>query len=145
MTMTSHRPYMIRALHEWILDNNFTPYILVNAFTEGVEVPQDYVKDDQIVLNISPQAIKTLNISDAAIEFEGRFGGIPTKVYAPMHAIMSIYARENGQGMMFESDDPMPDPPAPISGVGGSSSGDKIDGKSKKAGKGSKPSLRVVK
>jgi stringent starvation protein B len=137
---------MIRALHEWILDNNFTPYILVNAFTEGVEVPQDYVKDGQIVLNISPQAIKTLNISDAAIEFEGRFGGIPTKVYAPMHAIMSIYARENGQGMMFESDDPMPDPPAPISGVDGSSSGaGKIDGKSKKAGKGSKPSLHVVK
>lgn len=146
MTMTSNRPYMIRALHEWILDNNFTPYILVNAFAEGVEVPQDYVKDGQIVLNISPQAIKTLNISNAAIEFEGRFGGIPTKVYAPMHAVMSIYARENGQGMMFEADEPMPEPPAPVSGVDSSfADSDKGDGKSKKAGKGSKPSLRVVK
>ncbi len=139
MTMTSHRPYMIRALHEWILDNNFTPYILVNAFTKGVEVPQDYVKDGQIVLNISPQAIKTLNISNTAIEFEGRFGGIPTKVYAPMNAIMSIYARENGQGMMFETDDPLPEPPAPVSGVDVSESG---PGKGKK---GTKPSLRVVK
>ena len=146
MTMTSHRPYMIRALHEWILDNNFTPYILVNAFTEGVEVPQDYVKDGQIVLNISPQAIKTLNINNTAIEFEGRFGGIPTNVYAPMHAVMSIYAKENGQGMMFETDDPMPEPPAPVSGVDSSFSGsEKGDGKNKKASKSSKPSLRVVK
>jgi len=123
MTMTSHRPYMIRALHEWILDNNFTPYILINAYTQGVQVPQEYVKDGQIVLNISPQAIKTLNISNAAIEFEGRFGGIPTKVYVPVNAVMSIYARENGQGMVFESDDPIPDPPSPISGLDGSFSG----------------------
>ncbi len=145
MTMTSHRPYMIRALHEWILDNNFTPYILVNAFVKGVEVPQDYVKDDQIVLNISPQAIKTLNISNTAIEFEGRFGGIPTKVYAPINAIVSIYARENGQGMMFESDDPMPEPPAPISGVSGSSGGNDASKSKDGKGKGKKPSLRVVK
>ena len=146
MTMTSHRPYMIRALHEWILDNNFTPYILVNAYTEGVEVPQDYVKDGQIVLNISPQAIKTLNISNTAIEFEGRFGGIPTKVYAPIYAIMSIYARENGQGMVFETDDPMPEPPTPISGLDGSLSSSANPGtKNKKGGKGNKPSLRVVK
>ena len=96
-----------------------------------MKFPQDYVKDDQIVLNISPQAIKTLNISNAAIEFEGRFGGIPTKVYAPMHAIVSIYARENGQGMMFESDDPMPEPPAPISGVSAPSAGKNDDKKSK--------------
>ncbi len=144
--MTSHRPYMIRALHEWILDNNFTPYILVNAFFEAVEVPQDYVKDGQIVLNISPQTIKALNISNAAIEFEGRFGGISTKVYVPIHAIMSIYAKENGQGMMFDSDDPIPEPPAPISsGDGSLTSADKIDGKNSKSGKGVKPSLRVVK
>jgi stringent starvation protein B len=146
MTMTSHRPYMIRALHEWILDNNFTPYILINAYTQGVQVPQEYVKDGQIVLNISPQAIKTLNISNAAIEFEGRFGGIPTKVYVPVNAVMSIYARENGQGMVFESDDPIPDPPSPISGLDGSfSEAGKSGAKDKKSGKGSKPSLRVVK
>tara|TARA_R100001163_G_C5035778_1_gene174983 strand:- start:46 stop:426 length:381 start_codon:yes stop_codon:yes gene_type:complete len=126
---------MIRALYDWILDNTCTPYILVNAYAEGVEVPQDYVKDGQIVLNISPQAIKTLNISKAAIEFEGRFGGIPTKVYVPSAAVMGIYARENGQGMMFDSDDPMPEPPSPIS------RGDS----SNKKDKSGKPTLRVVK
>jgi stringent starvation protein B len=144
--MTSHRPYLIRALHEWILDNNFTPYILINAFIDGVEVPQDYVKDGQIVLNISPQAIKTLNISNAAIEFEGRFGGIPTKVYVPINAVMSIYARENGQGMMFDTDDSTPEPPTPITGFDGAPSGSgKADPKNKNGGKGGKPSLRVVK
>jgi len=135
--MTSHRPYMIRALHEWMLDNNCTPYILVNAFVKGVEVPQDYVKDGQIVLNISPRAIKTLNISNAGIEFEGRFGGIPTKVYVPTAAVLGIYARENGQGMMFDDDDPMPEPPSSVT------EGD-ADFKGKKI-KSGKPTLRVVK
>ncbi len=146
MTMTSHRPYMIRALHEWILDNNFTPYILINAFIKGVEVPQDFVKDDQIVLNISPQAIKTLNISNTAIEFEGRFGGIPTKVYAPINAIVSIYARENGQGMMFETDDLMPEPPVTYKRrMAHFQLAGKNDASKSKGGKGKKPSLRVVK
>ncbi len=135
--MTSHRPYMIRALHQWMLDNNCTPYILVNAFINGVEVPQDYVKDGQIVLNISPRAIKTLNISNTGIEFEGRFGGIPTKVYVPTAAVLGIYARENGQGMMFDDDDPMPEPPSPVT------EGDAdFKGKKDKSGK---PTLRVVK
>lgn len=141
MTMTSHRPYMIRALHEWMLDNRCTPYILVNAFYKGVEVPQDYVKDGQIVLNISPQAIKTLNISNAAIEFEGRFGGIPTKVYVPTAAVMGIYARENGQGMMFDADDPIPEPPTPFPG-GDEKKRRRADSRKEK---GSKPTLRVVK
>lgn len=145
MTMTTHRPYMIRALHEWILDNNCTPYILVNAFAEGVEVPQDYVKDGQIVLNISPRAIRTLAISNAAIEFEGRFGGIPNKVYVPIQAVLGIYARENGQGMMFDTDDPIPEPPAPNDG--GFDSKPKQDSSDGKKGDkpGSKPTLRVVK
>lgn len=139
MTMTTHRPYMIRALHEWILDNNCTPYILVDAFSDGVAVPQDYVKDGQIVLNISPQAINTLIISNAAVEFEGRFGGIPTKVYVPVKAVMGIYARENGQGMMFDSDDSMPEPPAPIN------RGLKSQRGKAKADNSKKPTLRVVK
>lgn len=145
MTMTSHRPYMIRALHEWMLDNRCTPYILVNAFHKGVEVPQDYVKDGQIVLNISPQAIKTLNISNAAIEFEGRFGGIPTKVYVPTAAVLGIYARENGQGMMFDTDDPIPEPPSPFPGGGGEKRVRNPVRESAKKDKGGKPTLRVVK
>lgn len=113
MTMTSHRPYMIRALNEWILENNCTPYILVNAYAENVQVPQDYVKDGQIILNISPFAIQGLMISNEGIEFNGRFGGIPTPIYVPTSAILGIYAKENGQGMMFDTDDPIPEPPAP--------------------------------
>lgn len=111
MSMTSHRPYLIRALNEWILENDCTPYILVNAFESGVQVPQDFVKDGQIVLNISPQAVQALLISNDGIEFNGRFRGIPTRVYVPVAAVMGIYARENGQGMIFETEEPVPEPP----------------------------------
>jgi stringent starvation protein B len=133
MTMTSHRPYMVRALNEWILENNCTPYILVNAFAKNVQVPQDFVKDGQIVLNISPTAIQGLFINNDGIEFNGRFGGIPTPIYVPTTAIMGIYAKENGQGMVFETDDPIPEPPTTDS--------DEPSSKVKNA----RPSLRVVK
>lgn len=144
MSMTSHRPYLVRALNEWILENNCTPYILVNAFESGVQVPQNFVKDGQIVLNISPIAVQGLMISNDGIEFNGRFGGIPTRVYVPTAAIMGIYARENGQGMIFETDTPIPDPPAPDDDDAGQTAGPtKISSKTAK-GKG-RPSLRVVK
>lgn len=136
MSMTSHRPYMIRALNEWILDNDCTPYILVNAFEAGVEVPQEYVKDGQIVLNISPVAVQDLVISNDRIEFNGRFGGVPSRVYVPIQAVLGIYAKENGQGMIFDTPEPAPEPP---SGPEGGES----DGKNKT--KSGRPSLRVVK
>jgi stringent starvation protein B len=113
MKMTSHRPYMIRALNEWILENNCTPYILVNAYAKEVQVPQSFVKDGQIILNISPVAVQDLSISNNGIEFNGRFGGIPTRIYVPSHAVLGIYAKENGQGMIFDTDDPIPEPPSP--------------------------------
>lgn len=134
MTMTSHRPYMIRALHEWILENGCTPYILVNAFGKNVQVPQDYVKDGQIILNISPLAIQSLIVSNDGIEFNGRFGGIPTPIYVPVTAVLGIYAKENGQGMMFESESPAPEPPTPSP----------TDEASSKV-KANRPALRVVK
>jgi len=133
MSMTSHRPYLVRALHEWILENDCTPYILVNAFEKGVEVPQNYVKDGQIVLNISPIAVQGLSISNTLVEFNGRFGGMPTHVQVPIRAVLGIYAKENGQGMIFQADDPIPEPPAPESG----------DKPRKPAP--SRPSLRVIK
>lgn len=149
MSMSSHRPYLVRALNEWILDNNCTPYILVNAFEPGVLVPQNFVKDGQIVLNISPIAVQGLLISNEGIEFNGRFGGIPTRVYVPTSAILGIYAKENGQGMIFELEGggPRPEPPTPPdrkpraapkspASTGGNGSG---------KGKGGRPSLRVVK
>ena len=105
MTMNSSRPYIIRALYDWILENECTPYILVDAFGEGVEVPQDHVKDGQIILNISPKAVQSVSISNDAVEFNGRFGGIPKRVLVPIKYILGIYAKENGQGMIFESDE----------------------------------------
>lgn len=137
MSMTSSNPYIVRALYEWILDNDCTPYVLVNAMVPSVQVPQQYVKNGQIVLNISPSAIVDLTLNNEAMQFNGRFGGVPMDVYVPMTAVMGIYARENGQGMMFEvTESPQPDPP--LNKV----SDNKSAGKSQKL---SKPSLKVVK
>lgn len=115
MAMTSSRPYMIRALYEWIVDNNCTPYILVDAHASDVEVPQQHVnKDGQIVLNIAPSAVMDLNLENQAVRFNARFGGIPTDIYVPCRAVLGIYARENGQGMVFEPElEPDPTPPEP--------------------------------
>ncbi len=109
----------MRALYEWIVDNDCTPYLLVDANISDVVVPQQYVKDGQIVLNISPGAVMDLNISNEAVLFNGRFGGVATDIFVPVGAVMGIYARENGQGMVFDAeeggDEPPPDetpPPA---------------------------------
>jgi Stringent starvation protein B len=108
--MTPSRPYIIRAIYEWIVDNDCTPHLLVNAHRQGVVVPQQYVSDGQIVLNVSPTAVVSLQMGNDTITFNGRFGGQPVDVYVPVAAILGIYARENGQGMVFESD-PEPEPP----------------------------------
>ena len=114
MTMTSSRPYIVRALYEWILENDCTPYILVNALADSVQVPQQFVKKGQIVLNVSPVAVRELQLEDDAVYFNGRFGGMPMDIYVPMTAVMGIYAKENGQGMIFDMDEkPQPEPPAP--------------------------------
>jgi stringent starvation protein B len=136
MSMSSSNPYIVRALYEWILDNECTPYVLVNAMADHVQVPQQFVKGGQIVLNISPSAIVGLTLTNETIQFNGRFGGVPMDVHVPMTAVMGIYARENGQGMMFDvADNPQPDPP--ITKVS--------KGKTSKPSKLSKPSLKVVK
>ena len=118
--MTSSRPYIMRALYEWIVDSDCTPYVLVDATVEDVIVPQQFVKDGQIVLNISPSAVVDLNISNEAVSFNGRFGGVATDVFVPVLAVVGIYARENGQGMVFEPEEHLepPDdtPPDPGSG-----------------------------
>jgi stringent starvation protein B len=103
--MNSSRPYIMRALYEWIVDNNFTPYVLVDASVADVVVPQQFVKDNQIVLNISPDAVVDLSISNQAVAFNGRFGGLATDVFVPITAVVGIYARENGQGMVFDPEE----------------------------------------
>ena len=114
--MNSSRPYIIRAIYEWIADNDCTPHLLVDVNQEGVEVPQAYVTDGQIVLNISPSAVVGLEMGNELILFNGRFGGIATDIVVPIKAILGIYARENGQGMVFDAPEEPEDPPEPPSG-----------------------------
>lgn len=147
MTMKSSKPYLIRALYEWIVDNDCTPYVLVAVDLPGVQVPEGYGENGQLVLNFSPSAVRNLNIDDNAICFEARFAGVARQIYIPIYAVLAIYAQENGQGMFFEAElsdissvdtedkagadeantatDELPDPPTTPSG--------------------GKPSLRIVK
>jgi len=112
--MTSSRPYLIRAIHEWILDNEYTPYILVNAIADGVIVPQQHVENDKIILNLGLRAIQRLHLDNDLIEFEARFSGASMIVSIPPMAVMAIYARENGQGMIFDKDEPGGEDPSPV-------------------------------
>jgi len=99
--MTSNRPYLLRAFYDWILDNECTPYLVVEADLPHVQVPPQTIKDGQVVLNISPSAVHALQMEQEQLTFSARFGGVPFEVYIPMYAISAIYARENGAGTMF--------------------------------------------
>ena len=103
--MTPSRPYLVRAIYEWLVDNNATPYILIDATHAYSRVPQQHVKDGKIVLNVAPHAVKDLLIGNDGLSFSARFGGVPMNVSAPMVAVLAIYARENGQGMFFDNHD----------------------------------------
>lgn len=130
--MLSSKSYLFRALYEWIVDNNCTPHMVVDAMLPDVQVPQQFVKDGQIVLNISPGAVVGLSIDKQSVDFNARFGGVPLNVHVPMYAVNGIYARENGRGMMFDPEE-LPDPEDPRPGRS-----------DKKIGS-NKPLLRVVK
>ena len=99
--MTSTRPYLIRAIYEWIEDNGMTPHILVNTELPGVEVPKQHVRENRIILNINPAAVRDLRLGNDWIEFNARFGGVARAVQIPIAAVLAIYAHENGQGMAF--------------------------------------------
>lgn len=127
--MLSTQPYLIRAIYEWILDNEFTPYLLVNAKNDYVQVPRQFVEDGKIVLNISPRAVNDLELSNDHIHFNARFDGRSMEVGIPVVAVLAIYAKENGQGMVFDENDNDTPPPA----------GPSDDGKPEK------PHLKLVK
>lgn len=134
--MTSSRPYLIRAIYDWLLDNSLTPYLMVHACYPEVSVPQQYVKDNKIILNASPTAVSGMAMGNKAIEFKARFSGIPHHIYVPVMAVGAIYAYENGRGMVFnEEDDDPPDLTDPTPPEGSPPSSDK----------GGRPHLRVVK
>ena len=109
--MTSSKPYLLRAIYEWLLDNHLTPYVLVDAMRPHVSVPQQHVEDNQIILNISPQAVSGMIMNNDELDFEARFSGIVHRIYVPISAVMAIYSYENGRGMVFEDEDDGGDPP----------------------------------
>ena len=134
--MTSSRPYLIRALYDWIIDNGLTPYLLVDATRDGLCAPMEYADNGRLVLNISERAVRALNLGNDQIAFSGRFGGTALDVEVPIRAVMAIYARENGQGMLFNDTD---DDPPPSGGGDGEQSTDNQAETSRR------PNLRVVK
>lgn len=101
LKMTPNRPYLLRAFYEWIVDNNLTPYLVVDATMAGVKVPTQHVQNGQIVLNINPSAVGNLLLGNDAVTFSARFGGSPFALYIPQRSVLAIYARENGAGTMF--------------------------------------------
>ena len=129
----SNKPYLIRALHQWCVDHGFTPYVAVFV-TEEVQVPMDYVKDNEIVLNISPDACQQLSLDNEWISLKARFAGVPRDIHVPMTHVMAIYAKENGQGMSFPFD---PESKGPVDNGLGNKDAPKV--------KTERPALKIVK
>ncbi len=136
--MSSNRPYLLRAVYEWISDNGLTPYLLVDARQPGVRVPAHAVKDGQVVLNVAMRAVAELEMGNEAVRFSARFNGVSQQVHVPVLAVLAIYAQENGQGMMF--------PPEAVAPAGASETTE-ASGTSPEPDKPQRkgPQLRVVK
>lgn len=115
--MRSSRPYLARALYEWLLDNDQTPYVVVDASKEHVVVPTQFVQNGQIVLNIAPTAVRDLRIENAMISFNARFSGEAMEVWVPIEALVAIYSRETGSGMAFGQEPVLPEPESVDEGV----------------------------
>jgi stringent starvation protein B len=111
--MTSLKPYLIRSIYQWIIDNNLTPYLLVDAENTQAILPKQLIEDGKILLNIRPEAIQGLCLENNAIEFNARFSGKPMHIFVPIVAVMAIYAKENGKGMVFDQEDEGFDEPPP--------------------------------
>lgn len=105
LNLSPTRPYLSRAIYEWICDHNLTPHILVDATQPYTDVPVQFIQDGQIVLNLAPHAVHRLNMGNEAITFSARFGGVSKDIYVPLSALMGIYARENGQGLFFDPEE----------------------------------------
>jgi stringent starvation protein B len=128
--MTPSKPYLVRALYEWILDNDKTPYILVDTGNDEVLIPAGIANDGKVVLNLAPQAIQNLEMTNDYLSFSARFNGVAENIFCPIGSLMAIYARENGEGMMFPAEDSSDD-----TGEVDKPSGDKPKG----------PTLKVIK
>lgn len=133
--MLSRKPYLLRAMHQWIADSGMTPHIVVDVGIEDVDVPPGYAKDGKLILNVSYDATQALNIASDHIEFSARFGGVARHLFIPMDAVLAVYAHETGQGMIFspEEEPPPTSPDEP----------DSVPGAKPDAAR--KPSLKVIK
>jgi stringent starvation protein B len=109
--MSSNRPYLLRAIYDWISDNNLTPYVLVDAGIEGVRVPPQVIKNGQVVLNLAMRAVANLDLGNEWISFQARFSGVSQTINIPVQAVLALYAQENGQGMMFPAEEGGDSPP----------------------------------
>jgi stringent starvation protein B len=131
--MTSRKPYLIRGLYEWLLDNEVTPYILVDASHEQTLIPKGIASDGKVVLNLAPGAIHNLEMTNQYLSFSARFNGVAQDIYCPMDSVLAIYARENGEGMMFGIED------------GGKPDGSEKASENSNKEKKNRPGLKVVK
>lgn len=131
--MTSSKPYLIRGLYEWLLDNDATPYVLVDTGNDAVTIPQGIASDGKVVLNLSPGAIQNLEMTNEYLSFSARFNGVAQDVYCPIASVLAIYAKENGEGMMFAEDNQQEAP---------ASDEKEVTDKNKKS---KRPGLKVVK
>ena len=140
--MTSSRPYLLRALLDWISDNGLTAHVLVDATRPGVVVPTQFIQDGKITLNIGPAAVQGLEMGNEAIAFSARFAGRPMQVHVPVGAVLAIFARENGQGMMFGNE---PGSDVAEAGDPGAAESSPEPDAQKKPARRKRPSLKVVK
>ena len=144
--MTSNRPYLMRAVYDWIGDNNLTPYVLVDASVEGVRVPPQVIKNGQVVLNLAMRAVANLDLGNDWISFQARFSGSSHSIQIPVRAVLALYAQENGQGMMFPAEEDGGPTPPPVTGADDTSSSPAPgESKDKEKPKRGAPFLRVVK
>ena len=153
--LTARRPYLLRAFYDWLLDNELTPHLVVDINLPGVEVPLEFARDGQIVLNIAPRAVGNLELGNEFVSFNARFGGVPRQVFVPLAAVMALYARENGAGTTFEPEPQYDDVEANVievthepkmSVIDGDGETEHTDGDDDTPPpKGGRPALRVVK
>ncbi|MFW5425702.1 MAG: ClpXP protease specificity-enhancing factor [Methylophagaceae bacterium] len=113
--MTPQKPYLIRAIYQWLLDNQNTPYLLVNTTFDGVQVPLEYINDDKIILNVEPGAVNNFHADNEWISFSARFSGKPMELFIPIVAVLAIYGKENNEGMFFTEEESLPSPSMPPS------------------------------
>jgi stringent starvation protein B len=143
--MTTNRPYLLRAIYDWISDNNLTPYVLVDAGFAGVRVPPQVVKNGQVVLNLAMRAVANLDLGNEWISFQARFSGVSQAIQIPVQAVLALYAQENGQGMMFPAEEEGGDTPPPAPGPDDTTPAPGADDTGGDKPKRSTPHLRVVK